>query len=307
MNWFTTCLVPATTVAMFSLAAIAAQQPATPAVPAASPKQALAEARALAGLAKGKTGPERATALEAGARAYQQLATTFSADAGIVAEASYEAAELWRRKGALADAEAAYRVALEHDPSRYEARAAFELAHLLRRGKKTDAAVDLYRKVASLQPGSARAHSALVWIGRTQQAANKLDEAIAAFEVALQSAPTPAALISAGNWQAKAKIKKGDYEGARVTIADVDQRVANDVVGDSPAGKRLQAALVDMSARRALQRTLDKKTNASADALDVENVDADEEENRENEEVGNGSKPAPKKPDGKKAGAKGGR
>ena len=154
------------------LAALAAAQ-AAPTV-ATGPKQALAEARALAAQSKGKTGPERAAALEAGAKAYQQVATNFGADTGVVAEASFEAAELWRRKGALADAEAAYRLALDNDPARYEPRACLELAHLLRRGKKFDAAVEQYRKVAGLQPGSARAHAAQLWIGRTQQVASKI-------------------------------------------------------------------------------------------------------------------------------------
>jgi tetratricopeptide (TPR) repeat protein len=299
MQRLTTCVLRATLLALSLLTALLAQPQATPSAQRPSPKQALEQARALAAQAKGKSGAERAAALEAGAKAYQNVAATHAADPGVVAEAAFEAAELWRRKGALADAEANYRAALDADRGRYGPRASFELAHLLRRGKKFDAAVELYREVAAMQPGSARAHSALLWVGRTLQAATRLDDAIVAFETALQAAPTPASLITTANWLAKVKIKQGDHEGARATIADVDRRVAADVAGDTPGAKRLQTALAEMSARRSLQRSLDKKNNAAADALDAEDNDGDGDGDGEREETGDSKKPADHKPEPK--------
>src|SRR5690606_2644204 len=149
-------------------------------------------------------------------------------------------------RGALPEAERAYRTALERDPGRYEARASFELAHLLRRGRQFEAAVELYRKVTTLQPGTARGQSAMLWIGRTWQAAGKLDEAIASFAAAFGTAASPTAVIEAGNWLAKAQLRKGDLVAAKQTISEVEKRTAADVAGDSPASKRLQTALANM-------------------------------------------------------------
>ncbi|MEZ5963929.1 MAG: hypothetical protein R3F56_08810 [Planctomycetota bacterium] len=252
--------------ALLSLPSVVAQAAPAP----ASAKQMLAEARAVAAQAKGKKGSERSAALEAGAVAFERVVETCSADPAVVAEASFEAGELWRRRGSLAEAERAYRSALQSDPGRYEARASFEVAHLLRRGKQFDAAVELYRKVAGLQPGTARAQSALLWCGRTMQAANRIDAAVAAFRSALQSAGSAGAVIDAGNWLAKAQIRTGDLDAARATLAEVDQRTATETAGDSPAATRLRLRVTEMTARRALQRAADKEAGAADDAVDLE-------------------------------------
>lgn len=294
------CSVRAAAAVLLSFASAVAQESGSPAV---SARQALVDARAVAAQAKGKKGSERNAALEAGAAAFQQVAEAFPVELAVVAEASFEAGELWRRKGALAEAERAYRAALANDPSRYEARASFEVAHLLRRGKQADAAVELYRKVATLQPGSARAQDALLWCGRTLQACGRLDDAITAFTTALQSASGAAAVITAGNWLAKAKIRRGDLDGARTVFVDVEKRTADEVAGDTPAAKRLQTALAEMSARKALQRGIDRKAGAAEDAADLESDGDEEGETAETKETGGhgksptktASKPAAKK------------
>lgn len=243
-------------------------------------KAALGSARAVAAAAKGKQGLERATALEAGARAFLAVAEQFKAEPMVAAEAAFEAAELWRRKGDLREAEAAYRTALEGDPTRFGVRATFELAHLLRRAKKSDDAVAAYRKVAEMQPGTARGQSALVWIGRTLQIVGQLDGAVAAFQDAFGKAGNPAAVITAGNWLAKALLAKGDLDAARNALTEVDKRVAGEAAGDTPAARRLQASLAEMTARRQLQRALDKKSGAATDA---EALDGEDEEEPEKE------------------------
>lgn len=262
-------------------------------------RQALVEARTLAAQAKGKKGPERDAALIAGARAFEKVATDWAADVAIAAEASFEAAELWRRKGDLPEAERGYRAALAADPARYEPRASFELAHLLRRGKQFDAAVELYRKVAGLQPGSARAQDALVWCGRTLQTAARLDEAVRAFVVAFEAAANSSAIVTAGNWLAKAQIRGGDLEGARTTLARVDERTKAEAAADTPAAKRLKSNLAAMTARRALQRGIDKATGAADDAAEVE-TDESEEGGEESEEEK--TPPPGKPPVGKRTG-----
>jgi tetratricopeptide (TPR) repeat protein len=286
------CFVHPAVAVLLSFGSALAQESGSPAV---SARQALVEARAVAAQATGKKGSERIAALDAGAAAFEKVAEAFAVDLAVAAEASFEAAELWRRKGALAEAERAYRAALANDSARYEARASFEVAHLLRRGKQPDAAVELYRKVATLQPGSARAQSALLWCGRTMQASGRVDDAVAAFEIALQSASEAAAIITAGNWLAKAKIRRGDLEGARTVLGDVEKRTAGELAADTPAAKRLQTALADMSARKALQRGIDKKTGATEDAADLESDGDEETEKVDAKENGGRSKPVVKK------------
>ena len=258
--------VRAAAAVLLSFTSILAQD----APPVASARAALLEARTVAAQAKGKKGSERSAALEAGAMAFQRVAEAYPVDLSVAAEASFEAGELWRRRGSLAEAERAYRAALQSDPGRYEARASFEVAHLLRRGKQFDAAVELYRRVATLQPGSARGQSALLWCGRTMQAAGKLDDAIEAFGSALQAASGANAVIAAGNWLAKAQIRNGDLDAARATLAEVDKRTEAETAGDSPTARRLQVAVAEMTARRALQRGIDKKAGAADDAAAIE-------------------------------------
>lgn len=238
--------------------------------PAPTGRQALREARALADQIKGSRGPERNAALEVAARSFMQVAETFQAEVGVAAEASFEAGELWRRRGTLADAEPCYRKALSLDPTRYEARASFEIAHIARRTKRYDEACELYGKVAGLQPTSARAQSAREWIGRTYQTAGRGPEALTAFRVALDQASNPGAVISAADWLVKAQVGVGDLTAARTTLAEIEARLAKDAEGDSPAAERVRDALAGMSSRRMLQRASDKKSDAAGDAIDIE-------------------------------------
>lgn len=248
-------------------------QAATP--PAPTGKRALAEARALADQVKGSSGPERNAALEAAARSFMQVAETFQADVGVAAEASFEAGELWRRRGTLTDAEPCYRKALSLDPARYDARASFEIAHIARRTRRFDEACELYGKVAGLQPTSARAQSAREWIGRTYQTAGRGPEALVAFRAALDQASNPGAVISAADWLVKAQVGVGDLTAARTTLAEIETRLAKDADGDSPAAARVRDALAGMSARRMLQRASDKKSDAAGDAIEVEGSEAE--------------------------------
>ncbi len=267
--------IPISLIACLFAAGLAAQVASPPAV---TGKSALAEARKLVDQIKGLAGPERNAALEAAARAHMQVAETFQAEVAVAAEAAFEAGELWRRRGALTDAEPCYRKASSLDPARYDARATLEVAHIARRTKRYDDAVQLYGKVAGLQPASARAQSAREWIGRTWQAAGRGADAVTAFRAALDAAVTPSAVVSSADWLAKAQVSVGDLTAARTTLAEVEARLAKEAEGDSPAAQRVRESLAEMSARRMLQRASDKKTNAASDAIEVEAGEGEGEE-----------------------------
>jgi tetratricopeptide (TPR) repeat protein len=238
--------------------------------PAGDGKAALAAAEKTAALATGRKGGERTQALEAGAKAYAEVAEAFAADPAVSAEASFEAAELWRRGGKLEPAEAAYRKARELDGARYGSRATFELAHLLRRARKVDDAVAAYREVMSLEGASARAQEASLWIGRALQIDGRLEAALAAFQQALAAADTPRRAVTACNWLASTQVKLGDLEGAAATLAALDKQLEDELDGTGPDVDRLRRALDEMTARRALQRARDRKTDAAGDAAQLE-------------------------------------
>jgi tetratricopeptide (TPR) repeat protein len=259
------------------------QEPVTPPAntPAPAPaaraavggKAALQKVHAEAEKLRGTKGPERLQLLETFAQRFEQVASEHAGDRLVAAEAWFEAAELWRRHNSLAKADVGYRKANELDAPRYAERALLELGHVQRRQKEIDAAIANYRTVAALKPTSARSHEARLWIGRTLQTKGDLAAAITAFEAAVTGATTPTRVVEACDYLAKALIRKGDLDGARAAIQRAESKIPTD---DDPETARITKAVEGMSARRALQRALDGKTDPVRDAEEIEEGGGDE-------------------------------
>lgn len=231
-------------------------------------RQALAEARAVAERVKGLEGEEREAALASAAQAYESVASSHASDKAACAQANFEAGELWRRHGSLSVAEEAYARAAELDANRYAERGLIQVAHMRRRQGQVEEAHGVYVTVATIKPASSRAHEARLWVGRTLESLDRREEAIAAYRKAVDAAAGPRQAIEACNWLAKALVTAGDLPGAEAAIGRADQAVQA-----VPAEQRSAAvtkALAEMSARRALQRAKDKKSDAHKDARRLE-------------------------------------
>lgn len=233
-------------------------------------RQALAEAREVAGLVPGLDGVPRMAALQRAAEAYEGVIANHAGDRATCARASFEAAELWRRHGSLGVAEKAYGRAAELDPGRYAERGLLQVAHMQRRQDQVEKANEGYVKVAMINPGSSRSHEAMLWNGRTLESLEKPVEAIAVYRQAVEAAGRTRQSIEACNWLAKALVTSGDLDGAGVALTRADKAVeAAQVKGESGL-QSLKKALAGMSARKALQRARDKKNGAHKDARSLE-------------------------------------
>lgn len=139
-----------------------------------------------------------------------------------------------------------------------------------RRQDQVEQAYQGYVKVAMIDPGSSRSHEARLWIGRTLESLEKPVEAIAAYRQAVEAAVRTRQSIEACNWLAKALVISGDLDGAAAALTVADKAVeAAERKGESGV-QSLKKALVEMSARKALQRARDKKNGAHQDARSLE-------------------------------------
>ena len=235
---------------------------------------ALASAKEVANRSRGLRGPERARALELGAAAYDKVAADFSTEPHLAAVAAITAAELWRQQGSLPLAEKDYLLALQLDAPRYAQRALLGAADMQRRQKRSDEAMATYEKVIAVDPGSARAQDARLWQARLLQAAERIDDAISAFQSALESADPGAETIEAGNLLALAWIDKGDLDAASRAIEHAEQSVGSMGDEDPIVQERLKKSLEGMTAKKALQRARDRQNQAGKDAAALEKARA---------------------------------
>jgi tetratricopeptide (TPR) repeat protein len=128
-----------------------------------------------------------------------------------------------------------------------------------------------YQKGAALEPGSSRAQEARLWQGRMLHDAERIDEAIAAYQTALESAHPGAQTIDVCNWLAIAWVAKGDFDAAARAIDHAEQSVATLDDEDPIVLERLKKSLELMPAKRSLQRARDKQAQAGKDAVGLDN------------------------------------
>lgn len=233
-------------------------------------KKALAGAKEAAAALRSLRGPERKPALEAAATAYDKVVADFGGEPAVGAFAAIAAADLWRQQGSLPLAEKAYLRAAELDGPRYGQRGLMGAGDMQRRQKRVDEAMATYAKAIALEPGSSRAQEMRLWQARLLQGGGKLDEAIVAFQAALESADPGSQVVEACNFLALAWIEKGDLDAAGRALEHAEQAVTAAADEDPQTVERLKKAIDGMSARKALQRTRDAQNGAAKDAAQLE-------------------------------------
>lgn len=238
-------------------------------------RAALAAAKEIAGKVRGLRGPERMQALEAAASAYDKVVAEHAAEPAVASVAAITAADLWRQQGSVALAEKDYLLAVQLDGERFAQRGLLGAADMQRRQQRRDEAMATYKKAAEVDPASARAQDARLWQARLLQQAERVDEAIVAFQAALESADPGNETVEACNFLALAWIQKGDHDAAAKAIEHAENAVQ--AVGDDDpiVVERLKKAIETMSAKRALQRARDKAANAQKDAVGLDRIRRD--------------------------------
>lgn len=230
----------------------------------------LAAARQEAMKVRGLEGDAQLAALKSAAEAYDRAAKETANEPKASAQAAYTAGELWRRHGSVAEAERCYLMAVQLDAERYAQRGKLAAADMQRRAEKFEAALVTYRDAASVEPATARAQTARLWVGRVLQTMGRDVDALVAFRAALTSAVTPSQTIEACNYLANAMVAAGDFAGAAQALSHADSAISTAIVEKPEDAERLHKALESMSARRALQRAQDKSTDAAVDAQKLE-------------------------------------
>lgn len=257
--------------AVLLLAALAVGQETGEAKPAPDNAAArLADAEAMIDALKGVRGPERLDGMRGAAEAYEAVARDFAADRATATRAEWEAGECWRRANELEKAAAAYGRLLAAEPGRYEQRALFQRASMLRRLKQYDEALELYRRAGEVEVEGVRAHEARGWVARVHELRGEPEAALAAYRAALDAAVGPRRTLEAADALAKWLVRTGDLDGAAAAIqrADDAARAVLDAGGE-PAD-RLRKALDAMGSRKQLQRARDKANGTAKDAVELE-------------------------------------
>ena len=233
-------------------------------------RAALAAAKELAGRSRGLRGPERAKALEVAASAYDKVAAEHAAEPAVAGLAAITAADLWRQQGSVALAEKDYLLAAQIDADRFAQRGLLGDADMQRRQQRRDEAMVTYAKAAAIDPSNARAQDARLWQARLLQQAERIDEAIAAFQTALESADPGLETVEACNFLALAWIQKGDLDAAAKAIEHAEQALQAPADEDPLVVERLKKAVESMSAKKGLQRARDKQAEAGKDAVGLD-------------------------------------
>lgn len=237
--------------------------------PSKAAREALRSARDVEAGARGATGEERAAILARAVQAYAKVATDFASEPSAVGEASFSAAEIWRKQGELGTAEGLYQRSIENDKGRYEERALMQLAHIARRQEMPDEALGLYERVTRFKPSSARAHEARVWIAKIYSSSEDKTKAVAAFQLAVDRAGSPRRTIGACNSLAGLLIKMGQLAEAEKVIKRAE--VASQAkTGGQTGGSNLKDAYLKMSAHKSLQRAKDKRDKVHKQAEHLE-------------------------------------
>ncbi|MBX3465023.1 MAG: hypothetical protein KF830_17780 [Planctomycetes bacterium] len=233
-------------------------------------RAALGTGRDLVAALRGLQGPERKAALEQAAAAHDRIAEQFADQPAVAAAAAFTAAELWRQQGSLALAEQAYLRAAALDAPRFAQRGLLGAADMQRRQQRPADALATYQRAEAVEPGSARAQEARLWRGRVLQGTDRIDEAIAVFQFALECAEGPVQVVETANLLALAWIQQGDLGAAGRAIEHAERAVEAAAEDDQAIVERHRKAVAAMSARKALQRARDKRDGAARDAVRLE-------------------------------------
>jgi tetratricopeptide (TPR) repeat protein len=250
----------------------AAAQDAKPPAESAEAKAELARAAGLVEALKGVKGPERLDGMRRAAEAYAGVATAFAGEPLVAVRAGFEAGECWRRAGEFEAAARAYGQVLSGAPGRFEQRAAFERAGVLRRLERFDEALADYRRAAKVEPDNVRAHEARVWVAKVLESQGEVDAAMAAFRAAVDAATGPRRTVEACDELAKALVRRGDLAGAAAALDRAATAAAPVIEAGGEDSARMRKILEELGARRQLQRARDRAQGTARDAMDVEAV-----------------------------------
>jgi tetratricopeptide (TPR) repeat protein len=231
-------------------------------------KAQLAHAAGLKKAMSGTEGDARDAARKLAIEAYRSVREYFAGDAGACAEAAFRAGELLRAGDDDAGAQSEFAIARDRGTgTSFQVRAMMEIAHLDRRGKRLEKALDGYEAVVAADAATARQKDdAALWSGRVYADLERPKDARRVWQRVADKGDDPLDRIRAWDMMASLLVDQGDLEGAAGTLEKCREALAEVSQEESKLGERVRTALASMHAQDELTRAVEKRHDGAEDA-----------------------------------------
>jgi tetratricopeptide (TPR) repeat protein len=243
-----------------------------PAAHASIPRldSAKAQLEHAAGLKKAMSGTEgeaRDAARKLSIEAYRCVREYFGGDAAACAEAAFRAGELLRAADDMPGAQTEFAIARDRGAgTTFQVRAMMELAHLDRRAKRLEKALDGYESIVSSDAATARQKDdASLWCGRVYADLERPKDARRVWQRVADKGDDPLDRIRAWDLMASLLVDQGDLEGAAGTLERCREALSDVAQEESRLGERVRTALASMRSQDELARAVEKRHAGDAD------------------------------------------
>jgi tetratricopeptide (TPR) repeat protein len=216
----------------------------------------------------GTEGEARDAARKLAIEGYRSVREYFGGDAAACAEAAFRAGELLRAGDDVAGAQSEFAIARDRGTGTgFQVRAMMEIAHLDRRAKRLEKALDGYEAVVGCDAATARQKDdASLWSGRVYEALERPKDARRVWQRVADKGDDPLDRIRAWDLMASMLVDQGDLEGAAGLLEKCREALSEVSQEESKLGERVRTALSSMRSQEELARAVEKRHDAGADA-----------------------------------------
>ncbi len=225
-----------------------------------------------AGLKKSMSGTEgeaRDAARKLAVEAYRSVREYFGGDAASCAEAAFRAGELLRTSDDVSGAQSEFAIARDRGTgTSFQVRAMMEIAHLDRRAKRLEKALDGYEAVVGSDVATARQKDdASLWCGRVYEDLERPKDARRVWQRVAEKGDDPLDRIRAWDLMVSMLVDQGDLEGAAGTLEKCREALSEVSQEESKLGERVRAALTSMRSQEELARAVEKRHSGDSDTV----------------------------------------
>lgn len=226
-----------------------------------SAKAQLEHAAGLKKALRDAEGDDRDRARKLAIEGYRSVREYFGGDAAACAEAAFRAGELLRAAEDLASAQAEFAIARDRGAgTSFQVRALMELAHIDRRAKRLDQALDGYEMVVAADAATVRQKDdASLWAGRVYADLQRPKDARRIWQRVADKGDDPLDRIRAWDLMVSLLVDQGDLEGAAGVLERCREALADTAQEESKLGERVRAALSSMRSQEELARAIEKR------------------------------------------------
>jgi tetratricopeptide (TPR) repeat protein len=226
-----------------------------------SAKAQLEHAATLKKAVTGAEGEARDRARKMAIEAYRSVREYFGGDAPACAEAAFRAGELLRAADDMPGAQSEFAIARDRgEGTSFQVRAMMEIAHIDRRAKRLEKALDGYEAVVSDESSTVRQKDdAMLWAGRVYSDLERPKDARRMWQRVADKGDDPLDRIKAWDMMASMLVDQADLEGAAGLLERCREALADVAQEESKLGERVRSALSSMRSQEELARAVEKR------------------------------------------------